>query len=78
MVDGNKLSILKSIQDWMQTIKQKSIDLHKLFILEYTEEIEKGNLSECDSIAYRLFELCTILGDITEKCKIVEYYLNKK
>lgn len=78
MVDGNKLSILKSILDWSQAIKQKSIDLNKLFILEYEEEIEKGSISECDSIAYRLFDLCTILCDITEECKNVEYYLNKK
>lgn len=78
MEDGNRLTILKCILDWSQAIKQKSIDLQKLFVLEYAEEIEKGCISEYESIANSLSALCYILNDIAEESKTVEYYLDKK
>ncbi len=78
MANDNKLDILKSILDWSQAIKQKSIDLNTLFVLEYAEEIEKSCILECESIANSLFALCCILNNIAEDCKIVEYYFDKK
>ncbi|MBQ9676841.1 MAG: hypothetical protein IJV44_01735 [Prevotella sp.] len=78
MVDGNKLGILKSILDWSQAIKQKSVELQTQFIFEYSEEIRKGSISECDNVAYHLFNVWRILSDMTEECKTVEYYQKKR
>ena len=78
MVDGNKLGILKSILDWSQAIKQKSVELDKLFIMEYMEKVEKGDLPEYEDIVYSLFEISRVNDEIIEDCLAIKYNLNKK
>ena len=73
-----KEKMLRDIILWASEAKQKSLDLQKQYILEFSEEIERDGVSECEGIAYGLFELSSILCDIIEECKIVEDYIGKK
>lgn len=69
----SKEQMLRKIFLWASEAKQKSLELQKLFILEFSEEIKKNSNSECEGIAYDLFELSSILCDITEGCKNIKY-----
>ncbi len=73
-----KEKLLREIILWASEAKQKSLNLQKQYILEFSEEIEMDSLSECDGIVYSLFDLSSILCDIIEGCKTVEGYISKK
>lgn len=70
--------MIRDIILWASEAKQKSLDLQKQYILEFSEDIVKDIPSECDGIAYSLFDLSSNLFDIIEECKTVEDYISKK
>ena len=65
----SKEQMLREIILWASEIKQKSIDLQTKYVLEFSEEIDKGIPCTCNEIAYSIHHICSAASELIEECK---------